>query len=99
MNCCGQERSTNFCPECGRAIDPTEGLRGLLRYLTEQLARFTKVLEAHKSRLSQLERTAEAPPYYADRLRSSKRSVAVAQRKVQQFSDWRDAVHCAIDGP
>jgi len=32
MKCCGQERTTRFCPECGKQVSDSSGLYGLLAH-------------------------------------------------------------------
>lgn len=36
MNCCDQERSTPYCPMCGKQLDQRPPLRGLLAHCRTQ---------------------------------------------------------------
>lgn len=36
MKCCGKERDTYFCPDCGKRLRDEVGPRGLLRYIRAQ---------------------------------------------------------------
>jgi hypothetical protein len=37
MECCGEERKTPFCPQCGKKIVDANGLQGLLLHVQQRV--------------------------------------------------------------
>ena len=42
VECCGEARSTPFCPQCGKGLVPDLPLVSLLQYITGQAERLQK---------------------------------------------------------
>jgi len=48
MKCCGQERTTRFCPECGTRVQETHDLYGLLGYCRGKASGANKSAETNR---------------------------------------------------
>lgn len=100
--CCGKDRDVNFCPECGKPMNKEAGLRGLLRYVTQQHATYEKkAKEAEQSLKTILELAAKNPEYYSVNtyIKPRKRTAEAARKKADQWRDWQECLIKAIDGP
>jgi hypothetical protein len=58
MKCCGADRDTCFCPDCGARLTP-DALVGLLAYLKRWQAASARRLDRAQARLEAAKRTAD----------------------------------------
>lgn len=101
MMCCGKERTTPFCPNCGKAMDKRAGLLGLVRYLTQQLEsaqKKAKAIETETTRLADSPESRIAGNYWHVRLIALKKDHAAAMKKVEKWKDWQEELIRLIDG-
>lgn len=101
--CCGKERTTNFCPNCGKAMSPEAGILGLKRYLESQLEKATKKEKESKAEAERAEkvfRNASSPnqEYYDRRWGESKKILASATKKREQWQNWIESLIRLVDG-
>jgi hypothetical protein len=48
MKCCGKERTSKFCPDCGKHLETVGSLESLLRYLECQAKSAEQILKGHE---------------------------------------------------
>jgi hypothetical protein len=91
--CCGRERASSFCPDCGKRLD-ADPLRTLADHLRKQAAFYAKKASARRSLAG-----SEADAGHADWLR---RSADRADAVHAKWSGWLRAVEEAaarLDAP
>lgn len=84
--CCGKNRHTKFCPECGRSI--VTGATGPLVSLISHLA---TIVGQNKSRIQYL---SEDPHVNPDR---NSRVVARCQKTIDKYQSWIDEVQKLLE--
>jgi septal ring factor EnvC (AmiA/AmiB activator) len=101
MMCCGKDRSTNFCPSCGKPMNSEAGLLGLKNYLTSNRKRAEKKISETKRELeakeSQRQPTSKNE-WLESRIKELKQTITSADKSRQRWQDWEEALIKAIDG-
>ena len=85
MICCGEHRTTPFCPQCGKPI--TASLCSLLAYLRKMQAQCEQQAEARKQRAVEMKRGADAP-FVVRRVNAA-----------TKWKAWADAVEKSLENP
>ncbi len=83
--CCGEQRNTAYCPDCGAKIDETD-LASLLRYCRSTLKVIRGSLEMARKR-TEREAGSEA---------RRKKRIAAYEKTVEKWSKWIVALEAAI---
>lgn len=52
MKCCGQDRTTRYCPDCGNKIDGDHPLDSLLQHIQANIVLKAKDIKEYQYRLS-----------------------------------------------
>ena len=81
IECCGKDRTTPFCPMCGRAIDGHNVLYGLLSHIQGVVRSYEC---RRQSRLSHCDNDKTHP------------LVKGVEKKMKKWVDWQDALARAI---
>ena len=83
MKCCGENRSTPFCPLCGRKLEaePLLTLKAYVRAHAEQLGRRLEILKAQYAR----EELEEDRSFLGKNIQS-------CERHFQKWREWLDAL-------
>jgi len=76
MFCCGKNRDSNFCPECGAAMCPDEIKRKIVLYFDRQAKTVAKNYETRKK-------------HNQGWAEKSKKSF---EDKIKKWEEWRDWV-------
>lgn len=97
MLCCGKERTGNYCPECGKAMNKEAGLRGLLRHVTERLETMTRKAAELKRQYDII--SGNTDNYHAAEKKRRIQAWKVAQKTADKWQEWQEALIKAIDGP
>ena len=82
MECCGQERSSKFCPDCGRAID-ADPLRQLRQHVQS-------TLQTKTASLATKERKNDGGQY-------DLKWIAIGKRTVAKWTRWLEALDKVIE--
>jgi len=85
MKCCGQERTTRFCPECGRFVANEHSLNGLLAMLRKRIGTSTKTATFHRTAVN------EGSSEHESLARRAENDVA-------KWTAWADALQKRIEG-
>jgi hypothetical protein len=97
--CCGKERNTNFCPQCGKAMSKEAGLLGLKRYVDSMYEAAQARVQERKNEVARVENPSTDFGYRRIQLiKDAKQSLARAVKKEEQWRDWQEALIKAIDG-
>lgn len=86
MQCCGQDRTTKFCADCGRNMKTGHVLADLLSYVLEQIARMS-------SGMSRDELRAQTDESFAE---WHNNSVARCRTQLARWRAWADELEKAI---
>lgn len=91
MLCCGEERQTRFCPECGAKVREPHPLDGLLTYCRQKASHYRR----DQRLIAQSQGTAEA---LGDDVRreSLARRMATAERQLARWGPWAEALAALI---
>lgn len=84
MKCCGQERTSKFCPECGKKLE--HPLCALYRHLDNVV----KIDDAKLQTVKKDTKARDANPEI------HKRRIARIEKTLAKWVSWRDAVRNAI---
>lgn len=85
--CCGAERSSNFCPDCGSKLETFDPRTGLLSHIQKQV-------DAIRSRLGKQKTRVNDPRLDTERVKSK---IEVTEKSLRKWIAWRDWVRSAID--
>ena len=84
--CCGEYRTTNFCPECGIQLDGSP-LRSLLRHIEGVRVRLKKEQETTVAKIASLKADGEVDRARREKVWGERRLTAL-----ERWTQWRDAL-------
>lgn len=86
MYCCGEDRATKFCPECGNnlSLDPINAL----------IAQCRATAKARQTEAEKQARRAASPEYLYKTLAKGRSEAALAQ--AAKWRSWADAVEALL---
>ena len=86
--CCGQDRSTNFCADCGNDLFDGRGIMGLLAHVSSTAKKHTKAMDncLREDQASKRDITPNGLKY-----RDKKRLI------VEQWQSWEAALRELLD--
>jgi len=94
VSCCGRERMTAYCPDCGKALDYRGVLGGLLDHIAARVRQ-------HKNRVAFWQARVAEHKYSDEGLVRVKRCVAAEQHVLAKWRSWDAALkkllECAGD--
>lgn len=101
MMCCGKERTSNFCPQCGKPMNKEAGLIGLKAYIDDLFEKAVKKEKETKAnydeRLKQLNNSPHNE-WLQERVKENKKKHEAALRQREKFQSFQEALIRAIDG-
>lgn len=97
--CCGKDRESNFCPSCGKALDPKSGLRGCLAYITTLYDAAEKKAQGKESVYKNKTTAFSGWSKPTDReIKRYREEAEQARKKADRYKSWQEALIKAIDG-
>lgn len=84
MKCCGQHRTSRFCPDCGKALAGSDGLAGVLAYCRRQQLAAQSRYDSHKKEYAL--KQPEWDSYIGPR----------KQQVIDKWAGWADAIERAM---
>lgn len=84
--CCDGERSTPFCPQCGKQLTKVSPLTSLVQ----------RCRQSQKGLLTQAERRRLRPSDNPDAIKRSERAVNGLERQAKKWGDWADQLESLL---
>jgi hypothetical protein len=96
--CCGLERMTNFCPNCGTKLETIDLRYDLLHHVQKNLDKHLKGLEVvtSESHMTQVCQSARYVKRIAEGERHVRNEIKRCQQMVDRWTAWRDWVKASI---
>lgn len=94
-NCCGQERVSRFCPECGEKLQE-HPLESLLAHARREVAKNEKRLQTLRNRIA---RQAETPGWKHYTGLVGEKDLAGPDRLADRWKSWADALDDLMKRP